>query len=64
MPQGKVVFAGLNQTGVLVFMCHHGSRSHAAAEAFLQRGFKRVYNVVGGIDAWSREVDSSVREPN
>lgn len=45
---------------VLVFHCHHGGRSQAAAEHFLQHGFKNVYNVVGGIDAWSQEVDPKV----
>ncbi len=42
---------------VLVFYCHHGMRSRQAAEQFLREGFKRVYNVTGGIDAWSQEID-------
>ncbi len=37
----------------LVFMCHHGMRSQAAAQRFLDRGFTNVWNLVGGIDAWS-----------
>jgi monothiol glutaredoxin len=45
---------------VLVFHCHHGGRSEAAAEHFLGQGFKNVYNLAGGIDAWSVEVDPSV----
>ncbi len=45
---------------VLVFHCHHGGRSQAAAEHFAALGFEQVYNVVGGIDAWSVEVDPSV----
>lgn len=44
----------------LYFHCHHGGRSQQAAEFFLSQGFKEVYNVEGGIDAWSREVDSDV----
>ncbi len=44
----------------LLFHCHHGSRSLKAAEHFLALGFDQVYNVVGGIDAWSRQVDDSV----
>jgi monothiol glutaredoxin len=44
----------------LVFHCHHGQRSHQAALFFLERGFRRVYNVVGGIDAWSRDVDPAI----
>ncbi len=44
----------------LVFHCHHGGRSQAAAEHFAALGFENVFNVVGGIDAWSREVDPEV----
>jgi len=44
----------------LVFHCHHGGRSQAAAQRFLRAGFKEVYNLAGGIDAWSVEVDPSV----
>jgi monothiol glutaredoxin len=44
----------------LYFHCHHGGRSQRAAEHFIGRGFREVYNVTGGIDAWSLEVDPSV----
>lgn len=44
----------------LVFMCHHGIRSQAAAEHFVGLGFREVYNLVGGIDAWSTEIDPDV----
>ncbi len=44
----------------LVFMCHYGGRSAQAAEYFANQGFKTVYNVEGGIDAWSQTVDDSV----
>jgi monothiol glutaredoxin len=45
---------------LLVFHCHHGGRSQAAAEHFASLGFTNLHNLVGGIDAWSREIDSSV----
>jgi monothiol glutaredoxin len=45
---------------VLVFHCHHGMRSQAEAERWVARGFKNVLNLSGGIDAWSKQVDSSV----
>lgn len=45
---------------VLVFHCHHGGRSQAAAEHFADLGFVNVLNVAGGIDAWSREIDPDV----
>lgn len=45
---------------ILVFHCHHGGRSQAAAERFAQLGFRNVYNMAGGIDAWSLHVDNTV----
>lgn len=48
--------AGLGQLAKntpLAFVCHHGGRSQQAAEHFRGLGFNEVYNVDGGIDAWS-----------
>ncbi|MBJ18687.1 MAG: Grx4 family monothiol glutaredoxin [bacterium] len=44
----------------LVLHCHHGGRSMQAAEQFVSLGFTQVFNVVGGIDAWSQEIDPEV----
>ena len=44
----------------IVFQCHHGIRSQHAAEYFRHQGFRNLYNLQGGIDAWSLLVDSSV----
>lgn len=44
----------------LAFLCHHGGRSAQAAEQFRAMGFSKVYNITGGIDAWSDAVDNSV----
>jgi monothiol glutaredoxin len=44
----------------LAFLCHHGNSSRQAAEYFRERGFRDLYNVSGGIDAWSREIDPSI----
>jgi len=44
----------------IAFHCHHGGRSRGAAEHFLKLGFKDIYNMAGGIEAWSRDVDPSV----
>lgn len=46
----------------LAFICHVGNRSQVAAEHFRKQGFTNVNNVAGGIDAWSKEIDSSVPE--
>ncbi len=45
----------------LAFYCHHGNRSRAAAEHFLKAGFTTVYNLAGGIDAWSQVIDPAVK---
>jgi monothiol glutaredoxin len=45
---------------VLVFQCHHGVRSRAAAHRYAALGFTNVFNLEGGIDAWSCEVDPNV----
>ncbi len=50
----------LDRATPLVFQCHHGVRSQAAGEYFLQAGFRKVFNLRGGIDAWSMLVDSGV----
>ena len=44
----------------LAFLCHHGGRSAQAAEHFRGLGFRDVYNVEGGIEAWALEADPHV----
>jgi monothiol glutaredoxin len=45
---------------VIVCQCHSGVRSRHAAEGLVEMGFRDVYNLEGGIDAWSRDVDPEV----
>ncbi|MEM9174330.1 MAG: Grx4 family monothiol glutaredoxin [Myxococcota bacterium] len=51
---------GMPRDTKLVLHCHHGGRSQQAAEQFVSLGFTQVFNVVGGIDAWSQEIDPEV----
>ncbi|MCH7506321.1 MAG: Grx4 family monothiol glutaredoxin [Proteobacteria bacterium] len=44
----------------IAFLCHHGNASQGAAEYFRKKGFTKISNVAGGINAWSLEIDSSV----
>jgi molybdopterin/thiamine biosynthesis adenylyltransferase/rhodanese-related sulfurtransferase len=46
--------------GDIILHCHSGMRSQHAALVLQQAGFTNVYNLEGGIDAWSRDVDPSV----
>ena len=44
----------------LIVHCHSGSRSSYAVQLLQQAGFKNVYHLAGGIDAWSEQIDPSV----
>jgi len=57
---GRAELEALPKDTALAFLCHHGGRSAQAAEQFQALGFSKVYNVVGGIDAWSDDVDNGV----
>ena len=50
----------LNSAQAIVVYCHHGSRSTRAANLLLQRGFKNVRSLVGGIDQWAVEIDPAL----
>jgi rhodanese-related sulfurtransferase len=50
----------LDRTVPLVVMCHSGGRSRRVAEFLLGNGFSNVFNLRGGIDAWSTEIDPQV----
>ena len=41
-------------------LCHHGVRSAHAANFLIHSGLTNVYNIDGGIDAWSLQVDSNI----
>ena len=43
----------------IVVICHYGERSQLAAQELGECGFN-VYNLIGGIDAWSQVVDPNV----
>jgi monothiol glutaredoxin len=57
---GQKYLFSLDRSAPIAFLCHHGMRSQNAAEQVLGEGFRNVYNVRGGIHAWSEVVDSSV----
>ena len=49
--------ADLERDRAIVVMCHSGVRSRRVADYLLANGFLDVFNLAGGIDAWSRELD-------
>jgi adenylyltransferase/sulfurtransferase len=50
----------LNREEEIVFFCHHGVRSAHVCEYLTGQGFEKLYNLAGGIDSWSQEVDKNV----
>ena len=59
-PESHARLVALPKDTPLAFICHHGSSSRNAAEHFHDHGFRDVYNVEGGIDAWAVEIDPTV----
>ncbi len=58
---GQEYLLGLDRGTPVAFHCHLGIRSQEAAQQLLREGFRAVYNLDGGIDAWSQSIDPSVR---
>jgi adenylyltransferase/sulfurtransferase len=50
----------INASGPVVVHCRSGARSAEAVDFLRKAGFSRVWNLKGGILAWSDEVDPSV----
>ena len=57
---GQERLLALPKGTTIVMHCHHGVRSRQAAEQLLREGFTNVFNLEGGIDAWSA-ADPSVK---
>ena len=52
--------AALDPQMQTVVICHHGIRSYQIAKVLERQGFSAVYNLTGGVEAWAREVDTSM----
>ena len=57
---GPALFDDIDPADTIVLMCHHGMRSMQAAGQLLAQGYRKVYNLEGGIDAWSIHIDSDI----
>ncbi|MBO9685567.1 rhodanese-like domain-containing protein [Roseateles chitosanitabidus] len=62
LPMGQVVdrVEELDPQQPVAVYCHHGVRSLQVVAFLSRQGFDVVYNLAGGIDAWSEEIDPSV----
>jgi monothiol glutaredoxin len=57
---GQQYLLGLERDTPIALHCHHGFRSQEAAQRLVREGFQNVYNLTGGIEAWSQTIDPSV----
>jgi len=62
IPMGEIPsrLSELDRGREIIVVCHHGIRSAQVAGYLSGVGFERVYNLAGGIDAWSISVDPAV----
>ena len=52
--------SALSKDATIYVICHHGNRSAQVTAWLAKQGWKNVFNVRGGIDAYARQVDPSV----
>jgi rhodanese-related sulfurtransferase len=59
IPMGEITSRvhELDASQTVVCVCHHGMRSMQVAMFLERQGFSTVFNLTGGIDAWSNQVD-------
>ena len=50
----------LDSSKEIVAYCHTGRRSQRAVDFLREAGFKKIKNLVGGIEAWSARIDPNV----
>ena len=62
IPLGEILERAdeLDREQTLIVHCHSGRRSAEAVRLLKQRGFAKVYNLEGGIAAWSDFIDPTV----
>jgi len=58
LSQAQNWIASVPQDQEVVFFCHHGSRSAQVANYLaMQRGYRNIANMLGGINEWSIRID-------
>ncbi len=49
-----------SQDAAIYVICHHGNRSTDVTRWLAAQGWRNVFNVRGGIDAYANEIDNTV----
>jgi rhodanese-related sulfurtransferase len=52
----------LDKNKQIIVHCQMGGRSSRATAYLLEQGFKNVFNLRGGIQAWAREIDPNMKQ--
>ena len=62
MPMNDVParLAELDPAQPVVCICHHGMRSAQVVAFLSHHGFSAAYNLAGGTDAWSEQIDANL----
>jgi rhodanese-related sulfurtransferase len=60
MQQIPARLAELDPQQPVLALCHHGMRSQQVALFLSRQGYPHTYNIVGGIDAWSLQMDAGI----
>ena len=62
IPMGRIAerIAELEPTATTVVICRSGGRSREVARFLDSQGFHSVFNLAGGILAWSRDLDPQI----
>ena len=62
IPKGEVVerMSELDTAREMIVQCRSGARSAAVIRELRKHGFKKMWNLDGGINRWAKEVDDSI----
>ncbi|KAH7445023.1 hypothetical protein KP509_02G102800 [Ceratopteris richardii] len=58
---GPQISSDLDPSKDTYVLCHHGVRSLQAAQWLQTQGFRKLYNIAGGIHQYSLRADNSIR---
>ena len=64
IPLGEIAksYVNLNKDSKIALYCHSGIRSMHVADFLLSQGFQSLVNLQGGIDAWTQDIDTTLRK--
>ena len=68
LPMSQIVQKGvgaipakvMNKEKEIIIICHHGIRSAQVTGWFLMQGWKNVFSLHGGVDAFAQQIDESI----